>query len=569
MRRADEEVVRAVPPTGGPDEVRRTTTEPVERGASSDEMTSTGLGSPPGSAVPEPPAGGESSCSLLAPSGADEMIPTARAPGSVLTDLNLDAVVAALVRGREEYDLGPLYESPPTATATVRYRQDAVRDLEDPVLRSACLAFAAGMRQSRVAFATAERRTHLLQRARIQLDAVRAYARSVAEFAAALGPLSLRSSGWQRLRAYLRAYVTSPRFRSWRAEADAIDGAIAEILFLVHLKGRRVTIATHRGEVDWGAEIERTFQRFERSEGKDRRFRWSEGPDLDPVEEQIVNRVAVLHPALFSRLVAIARAAAGQLDPRIARADREVQFFLAYLELTEPLRAREFPFALPSLVDPGDGESVEGLFDLALALRTAAPDARVVPNDYAIEPPERVLVVTGPNQGGKTTFARAFGQIHFLAALGLPVPARRARVSVPDRILTHFGVAERLDQGHGRLEDDLERLRSLLDAATASTVVVLNESFTAATVQDALAVGSEVLRRVFVRGSTAVCVTFLDELSRLGPETVSLVAEVARDDPNVRTFRLVRRPADGRAYARALAERHGLAYESLARRLTT
>lgn len=61
-------------------------------------------------------------------------------------------------------------------------------------------------------------------------------------------------------------------------------------------------------------------------------------------------------------------------------------------------------------------------------------------------------------------------------------------------------------------------------------------------------------------------VTFLDELARL-PGTKSLVAEVDPQDPARRTFRIVERPADGKAYALALAAKHGLTYEALKERL--
>ncbi len=505
---------------------------------------------------------------LLEPAGPSRAPGARRTPPSVLRDLNLDQIVSALLRSREAYDLGPLYESPAASPEVVTYRQDVARELERPDLRAAALAFTLGLREVRAALAAAERRYHPLQRARVRLEAARAYVQHVAEFASVLDGIPSHAPGWEGLRDFLRAYVASVAFRGLRSEADAVEALLAEIQVVVHLKGRRGEVRPYRGEPDYGREVERTFERFERTAEKEYRFRWPESPDLDTVETEIVERIATLFPAAFGRLAALEGAASRCIDPTVARVDREIQFFLAYLELTEPLRRGGRAFVYPEIVGAGEGEAVEGMFDLALATREDRGGSAIVPNDYALASPEQMLVVTGPNQGGKTTFARAFGQLHHLAGLGLAVPAAAARVRLPDRILTHFGGEERLDQVRGRLEDDLRRLREILEESTSSSLVVLNESFSGATVQDALALGTEILRRFLVRGVIGVCVTFLDELSRLGPGTVSLVAEVAPHDPNIRTFRLSRRPADGQAYARALAERHGLAYTTLLRRLS-
>lgn len=505
--------------------------------------------------------------SIVFPSGKEDTRNETEEEPGCFGDLNLDQVVAAIVVKRDEAKLRPFFFSTYRDEEIVRYRQEVFRDLENPELLTLIPRFCDGMGRVRLDLEFAGKIRYKCHQQMVIFGAIRRYCEALQDFSQKIAGADLRSPGFRNFRGYLDEYVASTGFTALTAETETVQKKLSDIRYSMLIHGDKVTVRNYASEADYSTMVRAQFERFRNSNSEKDETKKKDEYSMNHIEEGILDLVGRLYPEIFTALENHLKRHAGFIDETVAQFDREVQFYLAYLTYIEPLKNAGLSFCYPSVSACDKSILARQGFDLALAAKLVGEKKPIVGNEFHLDGAERLIVVSGPNQGGKTTFARMFGQLHFLAGLGCPVPGVEARLFLADRLYTHFEREEDITNLRGKLEDELVRLHETIRLMTGDSVVILNEIFNSTSLEDQIFLSRKVLEEIIAADALALCVTFIDELASLSEKTVSMVSTVVPDNPAVRTFEIVRKPADGLAYALSLAEKHNVTYERLRERI--
>ena len=210
-----------------------------------------------------------------------------------------------------------------------------------------------------------------------------------------------------------------------------------------------------------------------------------------------------------------------------------------------------------------------GLYNPRVAL---AIEDEIVLNDLVFDSEAGIYVLTGPNRGGKSVITVALGAAQAMCQLGLPVPAASAKISPVSGIFTHFpeGADDTIDKG--RLGEECSRLYEIFEAVDEDGMVLLDESLSSTGSYEASYIASEILTALAVRRVRGIFSTHLHELASAIPEMnarasalggVKIDTLVAGIEDGARSFKIHRMKPDGKSYAKDIADKYGLSFESL------
>ena len=249
----------------------------------------------------------------------------------------------------------------------------------------------------------------------------------------------------------------------------------------------------------------------------------------------------------------------------------EIEFITRASELVDRLGSKAgCAVSIPEVAPMADKRfSAEELYNPRVAL---AIDDEIVTNDLELDENAGIYVLTGPNRGGKSVITVAMGASQAMCQLGLPVPAKKAVISPVDGIFTHFpeGADDTIDKG--RLGEECQRLREIFDRVTENSMILLDESLSSTGAYEASYIASEILTGFAVVRTRGIFSTHLHELAAGVGEInersareggVKVDTLVAGIEEGKRSFKIYRAKPDGKSYARDIADKYGLSFDTL------
>jgi DNA mismatch repair protein MutS len=296
-------------------------------------------------------------------------------------------------------------------------------------------------------------------------------------------------------------------------------------------------------------------------------------PELKEYESKILDaqeKIVEIERRLFAELrSAVAGEAKRIRQTALALAEVDVLGCLAHIAALRNYCRPHFDEAEKD-ADPGDLEIVEGRHPVIELQELAAGSERFVPNELFLDAAtHNIVVLTGPNMGGKSTYLRQAALIVIMAQMGSFVPARAVRLGIVDRVFTRIGASDNLARGRSTFMVEMTETAAILHTATARSLILLDEVGRGTSTYDGLAIAWAAIEYLHARvRAKTLFATHYFELTELAEQLSGVKnyhVSVKETGGSVVFLRRVEPGAADRSYGIEVAKLAGLPNEVVVR----
>ncbi len=497
---------------------------------------------------------------------ADSKIKLLQSMPEFFQDLQLHYLLDVIQRSVRDYDLRPYFFTFPVSQELIEYRHAVFEDLSEDKLFVAVREFCLRMKASREAYTLGIQCNNKIQTASYHLKAATVYWDALVNLEEALSECKLHAEGFCSLRDFVSDCVKKWRERKFDTELVRVNELFSQVCFQLVINEDRITITEERSEENYLFDLANLLSIEDKKISDVLPGIFTNPLEPSYLEMSLVEILRKSKPELMNELLGFYVDYPEFYSEELLCFEKEVQFYLAFLIFKNKTEEMGYPMKFPQEVS-GEKFSGRDLYDIALVWKNAHREYEVVSNDFCYPEHASFFVVTGPNQGGKTTFARSMGQSVYFSLMGLYANAASLTLPAFEGISTHFEVEESIQSNSGKLKDEIDRLAPMMHRDRKNQFVILNELFTTATTHDALIMGKKVMAYFLEKGCYGIYVTHIQELAEETDSIVSLVAQIEEGEENKRTYQMMPMQAQGYGYSDSLVKKFELGYDDLMRRL--
>lgn len=297
--------------------------------------------------------------------------------------------------------------------------------------------------------------------------------------------------------------------------------------------------------------------------------------------------------SIVSRQISKALVEYAQIDTlHLASLKAEILFYIAMAKSIRRIQNAGLPMCRPIFSEGNQRRCrAKDAVNINLAFKMMRPgnhnnlSETLVKSDIDLGDDGRILILTGPNQGGKSVYTQAVGLVQVLAQIGMYVPAEKAAISVAQGIFTHFPNEEKINQGTGRLGDEAKRLNEIMEQVSENSLVLLNESLSSTSFGESLYIAEDLMKALSILGCRMIFATHLHELAdrideinaEIGGRSllrsiVALAEELPKDLTNggelvKRLYKIAPGPPRGQSYALEIARKYDISFQQIMAKL--